>query len=335
MDEDTVKNVIKSRNIIRKKYQAIKSGKMQDASYIEEMFNPIINPLKQIADVSTSDSQESSPIKRRKTSIKEEFKTEGADESYSIKPTLFSPAALSSGKIAKSDDVKLPKNIERELDIQLTDSAKSDDSDSDDIFQERDQTAQFLSSSSPSRNLHQTSQFMDKLKISPKMQDHKYGVRYDVDEKAFKLGNSKITISRDNMFTNNEVYTLTPGLTQLIFSKKPNLSLCTEKDKTNYLQLLQANNVLNRHYDSEQQQAGSKGYKYKVIKLLMDKKRSHTGTGLMQVSKNQTDYVYWNDVNELVDRLKLLIASQQAGHNNHNNEIASILEELKEADIIV
>ncbi|KAK9681124.1 hypothetical protein QE152_g38561 [Popillia japonica] len=40
------------------------------------------------------------------------------------------------------------------------------------------------------------------------------------------------------------------------------------------------------------------------------------------------------DINELVERLKLLIASQQAGHTGHNNEIASIIEELKEAGVI-
>ena len=58
------------------------------------------------------------------------------------------------------------------------------------------------------------------------------------------------------------------------------------------------------------------------------------GGGLMQVVDKNINHVYWNDPNELVDRLRLLIASQQAGHNNHNNEIMSIIEELKEADII-
>ena len=55
----------------------------------------------------------------------------------------------------------------------------------------------------------------------------------------------------------------------------------------------------------------------------------------MKSFKDNTDYVYWNDVNEIVERLKLLIASQQAGHTNHDNEIISIIEELKEAKIII
>lgn len=43
---------------------------------------------------------------------------------------------------------------------------------------------------------------------------------------------------------------------------------------------------------------------------------------------------YWNDPNELVDRLRLLIASKSAGHSGHNNEIISIIEELREHKII-
>ena len=47
-----------------------------------------------------------------------------------------------------------------------------------------------------------------------------------------------------------------------------------------------------------------------------------------------TDYVYWDDPNKLVDRLQLLAASYQAGNKSHMNEIMSILEELREADLI-
>lgn len=50
--------------------------------------------------------------------------------------------------------------------------------------------------------------------------------------------------------------------------------------------------------------------------------------------KNKTDYVYFDDPNELCDRLKLLISSKSAGNTNHNSEINSIIEELYELDII-
>ena len=46
------------------------------------------------------------------------------------------------------------------------------------------------------------------------------------------------------------------------------------------------------------------------------------------------DLRYWDDPNELVNRLRLLIAERSAGNNNHDNEIHSIIEELREAKII-
>jgi hypothetical protein len=55
---------------------------------------------------------------------------------------------------------------------------------------------------------------------------------------------------------------------------------------------------------------------------------------MMQEKSCADSFKYWNDTNELVDRLRLLVASQSAGHTGHNNEIVSILEELQEAKII-
>lgn len=55
---------------------------------------------------------------------------------------------------------------------------------------------------------------------------------------------------------------------------------------------------------------------------------------LMKTYLPNTDYVYWDNPNELIDRLRLLIASQNAGNNGHQNEIIAILEELVEANII-
>lgn len=45
-------------------------------------------------------------------------------------------------------------------------------------------------------------------------------------------------------------------------------------------------------------------------------------------------YEYYDDPNELCNRLRLLMSSQSAGNNNHNQEINSILEELYERGII-
>lgn len=50
---------------------------------------------------------------------------------------------------------------------------------------------------------------------------------------------------------------------------------------------------------------------------------------------NRIVYEYFDDPNELCDRLRLLISSRMAGNTNHMQEINSIIEELRELDYIV
>ena len=54
--------------------------------------------------------------------------------------------------------------------------------------------------------------------------------------------------------------------------------------------------------------------------------------GGLKLQKN--NFMYWDNPNELVDRLRLLLASQAAGNTSLSNEILSIFEELYEAGII-
>ena len=67
------------------------------------------------------------------------------------------------------------------------------------------------------------------------------------------------------------------------------------------------------------------------------KEAEKSGKGLQNDFVNYGDrvvYEYYDDPNELCDRLKLLISSKEAGNTNHDYEINSIVEELREAGII-
>lgn len=55
---------------------------------------------------------------------------------------------------------------------------------------------------------------------------------------------------------------------------------------------------------------------------------------MMEFNNKQIEYKHFKDYNVLVDRLRLLIASQLAGNTGHNNEITSIIEKLREGKII-
>ncbi|XP_072750475.1 uncharacterized protein, partial [Anoplolepis gracilipes] len=55
----------------------------------------------------------------------------------------------------------------------------------------------------------------------------------------------------------------------------------------------------------------------------------------MTLNNNKIEYVHWNDPNELVDRLRLLDTSRRTGNNAHDNEIMSIIEELRKDGLII
>lgn len=174
------------------------------------------------------------------------------------------------------------------------------------------------------------------------------------------MGNSPVTISVSNKTSNKDEkkyvitindknYELTSGLKQLLMRNKPDLSLITDMDKKIYKDILIDTSAHKRDFNPKGQIRGDKGLKYREIikpmfsqitdanqhysEQLMKSKIGGSLPKLKQYKKN-TDYVYWDDPNELIERLKLLIASKSAGNSNHDNEIVSIIEELKEAGII-
>lgn len=150
----------------------------------------------------------------------------------------------------------------------------------------------------------------------------------------------------------NTDYNMTKGLKELLLKKKPDIDLVSEQDKLVYKEILHNTHAHKRDFNSTGQIKGDKGMKYcNIIKPLFyesdnlidndiaDKKcNMKRGGNIMKTTKKtykkNTDFIYWDDPNELIERLMLLTASKDAGNTNHDNEIISIIEELKEAGII-
>lgn len=77
--------------------------------------------------------------------------------------------------------------------------------------------------------------------------------------------------------------------------------------------------------------------KHKNFQKKKSNEKKKTGDGLEKpfIPYNQNIvYEYYDDPNELCDRLRLLLASKSAGNSNHDQEINSIIEELRERGII-
>ncbi|KYN09083.1 hypothetical protein ALC57_18807, partial [Trachymyrmex cornetzi] len=172
--------------------------------------------------------------------------------------------------------------------------------------------------------------------------DHVYGVYLHKDGLMF--GNKRFDVDdADNIIIDGVRYAGTPGLYELIFKRMPDGALYTEDDTHKYKSMLLMTSAHKHKHHSQGRLLSNRGYKYKYIiaplMLVTRKKQSKkSGKGLphaMTLNDNAIDYVHWDDPNELVDRLRLLDASHRAGNNAHDNEMLSIIEELREAGLII
>lgn len=175
-------------------------------------------------------------------------------------------------------------------------------------------------------------------KLNEKKKD--YGGRYEVRKlkKGFMFGDSEMNFNNSQVEVGDYSYKETPGLLELLFNKSINDSLIKEDDTKNFIEIIQSTNAHRNYYKSDGAIRGDNSSKYMKYISPYIKSLDKTGKGLPHHKatkiNNNFDYVYWDDPNELVDRLRLLVASQTAGNQSHTNEIVSIIEELREAQII-
>lgn len=214
---------------------------------------------------------------------------------------------------------------------------------------------------SPNQNINDTLMSLDKEELMD-IYDNNLNVPFGIrcENKNLMMGNSKVTFSSTSNTSTSDKnylvtigdkrYELTPGLRELLMCNRPNFKLVCEKDMMTYKDILQNTNAHKRHFNAKAQIKGDKGLKYrKIIKPLfsqqsvikknkktnlLNKTKSGGFIPLLKKYRSNTDYIFWDDPNELIERLKLLIASKSAGNTNHDNEILSIIEELKEAGIV-
>ncbi|EZA62151.1 hypothetical protein X777_03758 [Ooceraea biroi] len=299
-----VKEIAKTSDSIRKKHRALKTGKMVEDAALERHFRPIIEPLQKLVDNTTDDT--SSPLIQTDESMRNTNDT----ESETLFPQREINVVHNKRKLSLSASPRTSPPKRKQVPLNMT-----------------------------------TSTPIEVAPIRGKPGDRESGIDdvYSVylgqDEMMF--GNKRFDVdTRDNIFVDGVRYIGIPGFYELIFMKRSNKAMYTANDMQTYKSMLLTTNTHRRKHIAHGQVKSNKGYKYnRVIAPLLPivpKKRS--GRGLpcdVTLNDNVIDYVHWNDPNELVDRLRLLEASRQAGNNIHDNEILSIIEELRGAGLIL
>ena len=150
----------------------------------------------------------------------------------------------------------------------------------------------------------------------------------------YYIGKTHVIIKDNNIFLPkyNETFEGTPGLWELITSKNP--KKFTDEDYDNYEDLMIMTNVL--HRDDDEDNPHPKGnkwinilrpiwYRKKSRIIFPKKKEGYKGEGVVVIP---------SDPNALLERLDLLLASQEAGHTAVRNELVSICDELKRQGVL-
>lgn len=187
-------------------------------------------------------------------------------------------------------------------------------------------------------------QYIEGYFVKRNQYDEKYGVQFNFPMNRLYMGNKELKIDQDSkIIIDDNIFDGSDGLYSLIFMKHP--MDYSKQDLIDYKNILQLTSAHKRNYDPSDQIAGTRASKYtRIIKPLFKSKnimfnQSQTeppsGSGMMVYNEKPIEYIYWDDVNELVDRLRLLNSSKLAGNtDSHDNEILSIISELREAGII-
>lgn len=176
--------------------------------------------------------------------------------------------------------------------------------------------------------------------------DRIFGVR-KIQNKIM-IGDSPIEFDIGKVYVKGKNYPKTYGLMELLFKKEPDRTQISKGDRENYHMILEDTNAYRKRYKEDAPIHNSSTDKFHdFIASIPDfnrsveyreHKRKKVGGKLpcykMARLNTQMDYVHWDDPNELVERLRLLVAEQSAGNPSHINEIHSIIEELREGGYI-
>uniref|UniRef100_A0ABD2WGU2 DUF8207 domain-containing protein n=1 Tax=Trichogramma kaykai TaxID=54128 RepID=A0ABD2WGU2_9HYME len=305
--------LIKSREAIRRKTLMLKRGRDETERTVTETFKPIIKPINKLV---TLNKEKSQPENKKKKLEQQTVKTDQnlkVDDSENVQ-TL------------KLENIKEESSISKENTDQVTED--EEDADAASIADGEDEM---------------TRDYLNLVKMQSDELDKLYGVRMQTDE--YYLGNSPLRFDGDMVYIDNESYIKSKGLLELLFKKNPDPKHITNTDTVAYEKILDSTNVHRKRFadDGDLRKHNSKKFEYIIEPLFKSGsglsplyKVVKRGYGLLpryKVAKSHgslKDFVYWNDPNELVDRLRLLVAERSAGNNAQDNEITSIIEELRE-----
>ena len=280
---------------IRQKHDALKSGIIERERYLESTFKPVVEPLKEI-----TEKLDSSNI----------MKTGKHDDS--------------------SSKLHTERNLDGKEDDNLSEMSNVEDvtvkTDSDDTITNPTNLSILGADISTKGKLSR--QYLVKMLDSNQSNRryHTYGAR--LENNGLMIGNAKLEIDdQDNLLIKGKRYPGSRGLFELIFKPKP--VTFTQKDLKTYKVICKSTNLHKKQYSPSGAIHRNSSVKYKKIISTLFPSKHARGSGMLMKNTYDTNVIYYNNVNKLVDRMKLLYEAQRAGHTGVGNEMVALIAELR------
>lgn len=335
---DKKKELIKARKAIKKKIKSLRDEKFDVSKLFRSRIDPITEPIKTLIKTIKTEL----PIKHEIKPEKSITKTSTEDE-----PDTFS---AEEGPDFLETDVMAEYTPRTNISLDAVQDIYGKDDDSKRAFE------------NIVKNFGADIQYYLRKMVADTSRsfDHMYGIRYDSD--GWKIGDTNVEIDGDDFIIDGVRYRGSPGLYELMFLKIPNEKIYTQQDLNAYKSIILSTNAHKRRYMADERINSNRGYKYinvisklfpsdprsifvdpthKIFEQKPQRRRVHsTIGGAMRWKKlsagSKIEFKYWNTADEIIDRLRELLAEQQAGNDSPliTNEITNIIEELKEENII-
>ena len=313
-----VKEYLDLKNRIRSNLLSEKVGEMQLQTDLSKFYRPITETQKATTREITEGLK---PISERLENIRREVQD--------IPSTISAEIAIKKYEKELKEEEKRKKELE-----------KKDEEDEEDEEEEEEDKYKHLGKTA-FNYLHNKGSYKSDLPFGiHEGNDGFYylGARRDPSKENNYFLNSKykLTIVDNNILVDDEKFIGTPGLWELIMADVPEPKLIEPSDLDSYKRLLLKTNVLHRDFDPKNPYPrASTSYKWtNILSPIWDEITAGKGLPKPPKTKGSGVVVIPSDPNALLERLDLLLASQEAGHTGVRNELVSICDELKRQGVL-
>jgi hypothetical protein len=316
--ERLLKELSENQKTIKRKFVELAENEKTFEESLKKSYAPLIEPLNKLVKSEPNDKilvkeefpeikNENKPIKKRKIKKQLDLIEKPETDIESEYESTFETTLRNENDNAF--------NAERNLatsDDSLEEEEEDEDEMVDDIYNDDGAEKTLLS------------QYIDNYRLKNK---NDFGI-YLTPKNVYKIGNLPVTID-DRISIGGKEYKTTQGLLELLFKplvKKP----YTKDDLNNYRQILLDSNAYRENFDPEGKLMVRNSNKYRsIIKNLLLK-----GGSMVLNNKSERKIIYSN-VNQMVERLKKLLMSRNAGNNNLQSEINQIITIMRKNGVIL